>query len=140
MKICHVINDLSRGGAESHLYTLVKLQTEKGNDVSLLLLGKDQPNFTSLEDNFVSLNIRIVRFKGPKKLQGINPFSVIKGINYFRNHDFDIVHTHSPRSDLLVYVSSLFISKSFKIVFLALIDNCSSEFLFSIIFCNIFAK
>ena len=47
MKICHVINDLSRGGAESHLYTLVKLQTEKGNDVSLLLLGKDQSNFTS---------------------------------------------------------------------------------------------
>ena len=114
MKICHVINDLSRGGAESHLYTLVKLQTEKGNNVSLLLLGKDQSNFTSLEDNFVSLNIRIVRFKGPKKLQGINPLSVIKGINYFRNHDFDIVHTHSPRSDLLVYVSSLFISKSFK--------------------------
>ena len=114
MKICHVINDLSRGGAESHLYTLVKLQTEKGNDVSLLLLGKDQSNFTSLEDNFVSLNIRILRFKGPKKLQGINPLSVIKGINYFRNHDFDIVHTHSPRSDLLVYVCSLFISKSFK--------------------------
>ena len=92
MKICHVINDLSRGGAESHLYTLVKLQTEKGNNVSLLLLGKDQSNFTSLEDNFVSLNIRILRFKGPKKLQGINPLSVIKGINYFRNHDFDIVH------------------------------------------------
>ena len=114
MKICHVINDLSRGGAESHLYTLVKLQTEKGNDVSLLLLGKDQSNFKSLEDNFVSLNIRILRFKGPKKLQGINPLSVIKGINYFRNHDFDIVHTHSPRSDLLVYVCSLFISKSFK--------------------------
>ena len=114
MKICHVINDLSRGGAESHLYTLVKLQTEKGNDVSLLLLGKDQSNFTSLEDNFVSLNIRILRFKGPKKLQGINPLSVIKGINYFRNHDFDIVHTHSPRSDLLVHVCSLFISKSFK--------------------------
>ena len=114
MKICHVINDLSRGGAESHLYTLVKLQTEKGNDVSLLLLGKDQSNFTSLENNFVSLNIRIVRFKGPKKLQGINPLSVIKGINYFRNHDFDIVHTHSPRSDLLVHVCSLFISKSFK--------------------------
>ena len=55
MKICHVINDLSRGGAESHLYTLVKLQIENGNDVSLLLLGKDQSNFTSLEDDFFSL-------------------------------------------------------------------------------------
>ena len=50
MKICHVINDLSRGGAESHLYTLVKLQIEKGNHVSLLLLGKDQSEFISLEE------------------------------------------------------------------------------------------
>ena len=71
MKICHVINDLSRGGAESHLYTLVKLQIENGNDVSLLLLGKDQSNFTSLEDDFFSLKVKIMRFKGPKKLQGI---------------------------------------------------------------------
>ena len=84
MKICHVINDLSRGGAESHLYTLVKLQIEKGNDVSLLLLGKDQSNFTSLEDDFFSLKVKIMRFKGPKKLQGINPLSIIKGINYFK--------------------------------------------------------
>ena len=114
MKICHVINDLSRGGAESHLYTLVKLQIEKGHDVSLLLLGKDQSNFTSLEDDFVSLNVKIMRFKGPKKLQGINPLSIIKGINYFKNYDFDIVHTHSPRSDLLVYLCSLSLSKSFK--------------------------
>ena len=114
MKICHVINDLSRGGAESHLYTLVKLQIENGNDVSLLLLGKDQSNFTSLEDNFFSLKVKIMRFKGPKKLQGINPLSVIKGINYFKNHDFDIVHTHSPRSDLLVYLCSLSLSKSLK--------------------------
>ena len=114
MKICHVINDLSRGGAESHLYTLVKLQIEKGNDVSLLLLGKDQSDFTSLEKDFVSLNVKIMRFKGPKKLQGINPWSVIQGINYFKNHDFDIVHTHSPRSDFLVYMCSLSLSKSIK--------------------------
>ena len=114
MKICHVINDLSRGGAESHLFTLVKLQIEKGNDVSLLLLGKDQSDFTSLEEDFVSLNVKIMRFKGPKKLQGINPWSVIQGINYFKNHDFDIVHTHSPRSDFLVYLCSLSLSKSIK--------------------------
>ena len=114
MKICHVINDLSRGGAESHLYSLVKLQIENGNDVSLLLLGKDQSNFMSLENDFVSLNVKIMRFKGPKKLQGINPLSIINGINYFKNHDFGIVHTHSPRSDLLVYLCSLFLSQSFK--------------------------
>ena len=71
MKICHVINDLSRGGAESHLYSLVKLQIEKGHDVSVLLLGKDLHNFVSLENEFTSLNLNLNRFKGPKKFNDL---------------------------------------------------------------------
>ena len=88
MKICHVINDLSRGGAESHLYSLVKLQIEKGHDVSVLLLGKDLHNFVSLENEFTSLNLNLNRFKGPKKLQGINPISIYKAISYFKKKRF----------------------------------------------------
>ena len=114
MKICHVINDLSRGGAESHLYSLVKLQIEKGHDVSLLLLGKDLHNFVSLENEFKSLNLKLNRFKGPKKLQGINPISIYKAISYFKKKRFDIIHTHSPRSDLLAYSSNLFIKNKGK--------------------------
>ena len=114
MKICHVINDLSRGGAETHLYSLVKLQIEGGYDVSILLLGKDQLNFVSLESQFNDLNVNLLRFKGPKKLQGINPLSIYRGIGYFKNNKFDIIHTHTPRSDLLVYISNLFISNKYK--------------------------
>ena len=114
MKICHVINDLSRGGAETHLYSLVKLQIEGGYDVSILLLGKDQLNFVSLESQFNDLNVNLLRFKGPKKLQGINPLSICRGIGYFKNNKFDIIHTHTPRSDLLVYISNLFISNKSK--------------------------
>ena len=114
MKICHVINDLSRGGAESHLYSLVKLQIEKGHDVSLLLLGKDLHNFVSLENEFKSLNLKLNRFKGPKKLQGINPISIYKAISYFKKKRFDIIHTHSPRSDLLAYLSNLFLKNKGK--------------------------
>ena len=84
MKICHVINDLSRGGAETHLYSLVKLQIEGGYDVSILLLGKDQLNFVSLESQFNDLNVSLLRFKGPKKLQGINPLSIYRGIGYLK--------------------------------------------------------
>ena len=114
MKICHVINDLSRGGAESHLYSLVKLQIEKGHDVSVLLLGKDLHNFVSLENEFTSLNLNLTRFKGPKKLQGINPISIYKAISYFKKKRFDIIHTHSPRSDLLAYSSNLFLKNKGK--------------------------
>ena len=114
MKICYVINDLSRGGAETHLYSLVKLQIEGGYDVSILLLGKDQLNFVSLESQFNDLNVNLLRFTGPKKLQGINPLSIYRGIGYFKNNKFDIIHTHTPRSDLLVYISNLFISNKSK--------------------------
>ena len=114
MKICHVINDLSRGGAESHLYSLVKLQVKNGYDVSVLLLGKDLLDFTSLESQFLSLNVKLLRFNGPKKLQGINPVSIYSGIGYLKNNKFDIIHTHSPRGDFLVYIANLFISKKCK--------------------------
>ena len=105
MKICHVINDLSRGGAESHLYSLVKLQHESGHQVSVMLLGRDLKNFFSLEDDFREIDIKIIRFKGPKKLQGFNPVSIIAATKYFSKNKFDIVHSHSPRSDFLTYVS-----------------------------------
>ena len=114
MKICHVINDLSRGGAESHLYSLVKLQRDAGHDISVMLLGSDLKNFFSLEKDFKEIEIEIVRFKGPKKLQGFNPFSIFGSINYLSNEKFDVIHSHTPRSDFLSYISNSFLSERIR--------------------------
>tara|TARA_B100000902_G_C27189087_1_gene852937 strand:- start:86 stop:1198 length:1113 start_codon:yes stop_codon:yes gene_type:complete len=114
MNICHTINDLSRGGAETHLLSLVKVQLQKGHKVSVLLLGRDLSNFFSLEDDFKSLKINIFRLKGPKKIQGLNPISIIKAVNIFKKENFDIIHTHSPRSNLLTYVSLRLITTQSK--------------------------
>ena len=114
MKICHVINDLSRGGAESHLYSLVKLQREAGHDISVMLLGSDLKYFFSLEENFREIEIEIVRFNGPKKLQGFNPFSIFRSINYLSKEKFDVIHSHSPRSDFLSYISNSFLSEKIR--------------------------
>ena len=116
MKICHVINDLSRGGAESHLYSLVKLKHEVGNQVSVMLLVKDSKNFFSLEESFREMNIEIIRFKGPKKLQGFNPVSIVSAVKYFFKNKFQVIHTHSPRSYFLTYTAHLFLSKESKFV------------------------
>ena len=102
MKICHVINDLSRGGAESHLYSLVKLQHKAGHQASVMLLGRDLKNFFSLEEDFREMDIELIRLRGPKKLQGFNPVSIIVATKYFSKNKFDIVHSHSPRSDFLI--------------------------------------
>tara|TARA_B100001250_G_scaffold411581_1_gene440585 strand:- start:73 stop:1176 length:1104 start_codon:yes stop_codon:yes gene_type:complete len=111
MKICHVINDLSRGGAETHLLSLVKLQIQQGNKVNVLLLGRDQDHFVSLENDFIELGVKLKRLNGPKKLQGLNPFSIFIASRYFSSQKFDIVHTHSPRSDFLVYISQKIFKK-----------------------------
>ena len=66
MKICHVINDLSRGGAETHLLSLVELQVRKGHDVNILLLGRDLDYFISLENDFVELGVKLKRLSTPK--------------------------------------------------------------------------
>ena len=108
MNICHVINDLSRGGAETHLLSLVKVQTSKDHKVSVILLGNDLDSFISLEEEFNLLDVRLIRFKGPKKIQGLNPFSLLQTIKIFNNREFDIVHSHSPRSNLLVHHAEKF--------------------------------
>ena len=113
MNICHIINDLSRGGAETHLLSLVKIQKEKGHDVTVVLLGNDLDDFISLEEEFYSLDIRLIRFRGPKKIQGLNPFSLIHAIKILNNEEFDIVHSHSPRSNLLAHYAQKF--SKFKI-------------------------
>jgi hypothetical protein len=41
MKICHVINSLNRGGAESHLLDLINAQLIDGMDVHVTVIGED---------------------------------------------------------------------------------------------------
>ena len=41
MKICHVINSLNRGGAESHLLDLINAQLNDGMDVYVIVIGED---------------------------------------------------------------------------------------------------
>ena len=41
MKICHVINTLNRGGAETHLFDLVDQQIKENYIVNLIIIGPD---------------------------------------------------------------------------------------------------
>ena len=52
MKICHVINSLSGGGAETHLLDLVKAQRNEGHELYVISTGPDKTNMTSLESQF----------------------------------------------------------------------------------------
>lgn len=99
MKVCHVINSLNRGGAESHLLELIKAQLDKDISVTVLVIGKDNSEIFSIENNIVELNVPIFRLKGPRMF---NLTSYFKMYNFLISSSFDIVHSHQPRSDFMV--------------------------------------
>ena len=117
MRICHITNDLSRGGAESHLYSLMRLQTQEGHSVTVFLLGKDLKQYYSLQEDVKEIGVEIVRLKGLKKIQGLNPFSIFRSLIYFTQSKFDLIHSHTPRSDFLSFLLSFFLSFQLYLLF-----------------------
>ena len=59
MKICHVINSLNRGGAESHLLDLINAQLNDGMDVHVTVIGEDSTESYSIESELLKNGINI---------------------------------------------------------------------------------
>ena len=66
MLICHVINSLNRGGAETHLFDLITEQIKNNDVVKIVAIGPDSKNIISLENEISNLGIKIERLNGPR--------------------------------------------------------------------------
>ena len=108
MKICHVINSLNRGGAESHLLDLINAQLIDGMDVHVTVIGEDSTESYSIESELLKNGINITRLNGPRMF---NLFSYFSMYSQFRNEKFDVIHSHQPRSDFMVFRINIFIKK-----------------------------
>ena len=111
MKICHVINSLNRGGAESHLLDLINAQLNDGMDVHVTVIGEDSTESYSIESELLKNGINITRLNGPRMF---NLFSYFSMYSKFKNEKFDIIHSHQPRSDYMVYRTKKYLSKKIK--------------------------
>ena len=111
MKICHVINSLNRGGAESHLLDLINAQLNDGMDVHVTVIGEDSTESYSIESELLKNGINITRLNGPRMF---NLFSYFSMYLKFRNEKFDVIHSHQPRSDFMVYRINKYLSKKSK--------------------------
>ena len=107
MKICHVINSLNRGGAESHLLDLINAQLIDGMDVHVTVIGEDSTESYSIESELLKNGINITRLNGPRMF---NLFSYFSMYSQFRNEKFDVIHSHQPRSDFMVYRINKYLS------------------------------
>ena len=101
MKICHVINSLSGGGAETHLLDLVHAQKDQGHSVTVIATGPDKKNMKSLEEEFTNVSDNVLRLYFPRLF---NLYSYIKFFKILKENKYDIVHTHQPRSDFMFFI------------------------------------
>lgn len=105
MKICHVINSLSGGGAETHLLDLVHAQKDHGHIVTVIATGPDKKNIKSLEEEFTNVSDNVLRLYFPRLF---NLYSYIKFFKNIKENKYDIVHTHQPRSDFMFFILKSF--------------------------------
>lgn len=87
MRILHIINSLSTGGAEKLIVETLPLYAAQGIEVDVLLLnGTERPLYKDLQDkkccNIYSLG----------KISVYNPLLILKMIPYIRK--YDVIHVH----------------------------------------------
>jgi glycosyltransferase involved in cell wall biosynthesis len=96
VKVLHVINTLSAGGAELHLLTLCRYLQRQGVEVVVACLKERIKGSRSLRADFETEGFRIIDLKA----DGRYSFRFLKPlIDLVRDERPDIVHTHLPRAD-----------------------------------------
>lgn len=94
MKILHVITTIDAGGAERHLLELSSLQKREGNEVFIYpLKGK-----LELLHLFMSAGIKVQFNQSNNNFL----FQYLKLSRFIEKVRFDIIHSHLPRSEVLV--------------------------------------
>lgn len=88
MKILHLIDDLSMGGAQNLLKDLSSMQKDRGDDVVVLQLKIEKDEVISKE--LIDRGVRVCFLS--KKCSMYNPINIFKIVPYIRK--FDIVHVH----------------------------------------------
>ena len=103
MRICHVITTLERGGAENQLLILVTEQIRQGHSVTVFPLK----NNLELRDTLLDVGAVVdSRFLDKNFILQLRMTLLGKSL------DFDIVHSHLPRAELL----TMFTKKSKRII------------------------
>jgi len=101
LTVLHVITTINRGGAENHLYDLVKNQKKEGLKVVVAYLKGDGYWYDSLNNIGVKVyNLGMRRYGNPIPFFKINKIC--------KEHGVDIVHSHLPPAELYVRIALLF--------------------------------
>jgi glycosyltransferase involved in cell wall biosynthesis len=96
MKIFHLINTFSAGGAELHLLALCQHLKKMGAMVSVACLREQVRGSRSLWPDFEHAAIRVIKLEANGRYDGR---FIPRLVHLLKNEQPDIIHTHLPRAD-----------------------------------------
>ena len=97
MKILHLINTLSAGGAELHLLTLCRHLKRQGLEPVVACLREQVGGSRSLRDDFEDEGIRVIRLETDGRFD-LRSIGRLAGL--VAKERPNILHTHLPRADI----------------------------------------
>jgi glycosyltransferase involved in cell wall biosynthesis len=97
MKVLHLINTLSAGGAERHLLWLCRDLRSRGVETVVACLRERVPTARSLRPDFEEAGIPVVDLAAESRYDAAFPLRVARLVAAERP---DVLHTHLPRADL----------------------------------------
>lgn len=129
MKILHVITTINRGGAENHLFLLIKGLVDRGFNVSVAYLKGDGYWTNYYKEIGVNVYPLQLEFYGE-----LRPLFLLK--NLILKNNFDLIHAHLPPAEAYAYLAILLSRVKSKLV----ISKHNDEPFYKYKFSNLFSK
>jgi glycosyltransferase involved in cell wall biosynthesis len=96
MKVLHLINTLSTGGAEMHLLTLCRYLKRRNVEIVVACLREQVKGSRSLRLDFEKEDIRVINLQADSRYDSLFLGKIVRVL---REERPDILHTHLPRAD-----------------------------------------
>jgi len=96
MKVLHLINTLSTGGAEMHLLTLCRYLKRQNVEIVVVCLREHVKDSRSLRLDFEEEAIRVINLQADSRYDSLFLGRIARVL---REERPDILHTHLPRAD-----------------------------------------
>lgn len=120
MKIVHVISSIDKGGAESHLYSLVSEQVKNKNNIKIIYFKGN----SFWEDKLKKIGAEVINFKLKSNLNLFKLFLIFFKINFFfKKFKPDVVHAHLTLSEIIILFSRIFFNLKYKFIVTKHLDS-----------------
>ena len=99
MKVLHLIDSGGFYGAESVLYDLINEQQRAGVEIELLSIGLPGCPDKMIEKKIREIGVHVTNFRMKK---GLNIIGILQIIKYAKLHNFDLLHSHGYKTNILL--------------------------------------